>query len=62
MTIAWFIFASVGMLTARYGKGIEKKLLGKNFKKIQYVKYVIPLLFWKLSYPKLKIITQPINI
>jgi hypothetical protein len=30
MTIAWFIFASVGMLTARYGKGIEKKLLGKK--------------------------------
>ena len=61
MTIAWFIFASVGMLTARYGKGIEKKLLGKNFLK-NPICYVIPLLFWKLSYPKLKIITQPINI
>ena len=30
MTIAWFIFASSGMFTARYGKGIEKKLFGKD--------------------------------
>ena len=40
MTIAWFIFASVGMLTARYGKGIEKKLLGKN----KSVKQIMPIL------------------